>query len=117
MKNILLLVVVILGILYFIGINTELPKGKDIDTLMAYGYAEKVVKNNLKSPSSAVFPETSDKLNHINEISYTNEDNSKWYIDSWVDSQNGFGAMLRSKFTCIIIVEDGKVRYEDLNIK
>ena len=79
---------------------------------LAYNYAEDFVKQNLKSPSTAEFPKTIEKDNHIKELG-----NDEYLINSWVDSQNSFGAMIRSKFSCKIIFEGGSVRCEDLVIE
>ncbi len=76
---------------------------------VAYSYAEDFVKQNLKSPSTADFPGVSEKDQHI-----TNLGGGKYRIESWVDSQNSFGATIRAKFSCIIIFEGNKVRCEQL---
>jgi hypothetical protein len=54
--------------------------------------AQECVKERLKSPSSADFPWGSDCVTKISDNTYV--------INSYVDSQNGFGAMLRTNFTC-----------------
>ena len=72
--------------------------------LLAYGYAEDFVKKKLKSPSSAKFPSASEKKKHTRSTY-----NCSYKIDSWVDSQNSFGAMLRTKFTCEIAFEGNDV--------
>lgn len=79
---------------------------------LAYNYAEDFVKKRLKSPSSAEFPGVSEKNQHIQELG-----NHKYKITSWVDSQNSFGAMIRSRFSCTIIFESNSVRAENLIIE
>jgi hypothetical protein len=54
--------------------------------------AQECVKERLKSPSSADFPWGSDCVTKISDNTYV--------INSYVDSQNSFGAMLRTNFTC-----------------
>jgi hypothetical protein len=55
-----------------------------------FASCEELVKNELKSPASAQFSgETQSNL-----------DSSTVNIDGTVDSQNGFGAMIRSTFEC-----------------
>lgn len=56
--------------------------------------SERVIKDNLKSPSTAKFP------GHILERSEWTITKNKptYYVKSWVDSQNSFGAMIRSEF-------------------
>ncbi len=56
------------------------------------------VKSILKSPSTAKFP-------NINDW-YIGKDKDKILVQSYVDSQNGFGAMIRSKFQ-FILTPDG----------
>jgi hypothetical protein len=60
---------------------------------MAYSIMEEYVKQRLKSPSSAEFPESRERKNHIKHLG-----NRKYHINSWVDSDNGFGASIRTKF-------------------
>ena len=79
---------------------------------LAYNYAEEFVKKRLKSPSTAEFPGTFEKNDHIKELG-----NNEYLISSWVDSQNGFGAMIRSRFSCKIIFEGNNVRCENLLIE
>jgi len=55
-----------------------------------FASCEELVKNQLKSPASAQF----------SGETQTNVDSSTVNIDGTVDSQNGFGAMLRSTFEC-----------------
>ena len=77
---------------------------------MAYSYAEDFVKKQLKSPSTAKFPRAVEERNgHIIILG-----NNRYAINSWVDSQNSFGATIRTRFSCIIIFEGDVVRCEDL---
>lgn len=57
-----------------------------------------VIESILKSPSTAKFP-------NINEWNIWKE-NRKIYIQSYVDSQNSFGAELRSEFQFILSADD-----------
>lgn len=92
--------------------NGSNSSSSNTDKFLAYSYAEEFVKKRLKSPSTAEFPRTFEKDKHITELS-----NQTYQINSWVDSQNGFGAMIRSKFSCKIIFEGDKVRCENLVIE
>lgn len=78
-------------------------------SMLAYNYAEVFVKKELKSPSTAEFPGTFEQPAHIKKLSY-----KKYYIDSWVDSQNSYGATIRTKFSCIIFFEGDEVKCEGL---
>ena len=64
---------------------------------LAYTYAEGYVEDRLKSPSSAEFPGIFERQDHIKKLNATT-----FEIDSWVDSQNGFGAVVRTRFRCKI---------------
>lgn len=56
--------------------------------------AQSDVSNYLKSPSTAVYPDVSgDDWTVVRDSDY-------FYVKSYVDSQNGFGAMLRTTFIC-----------------
>jgi len=78
---------------------------------LAYNYAMDYVKQKLKSPSSAEFPSLFDRQEHITELSST-----EYQINSWVESQNSFGAMIKTNFSCLIKIANEKVSIFDLNI-
>lgn len=83
---------------------------EDIQKLTAYNVAEQYVSQRLKSPSSAVFPSSSDKSNHVTKVT------SKIYtVDSWVDSQNSFGAMIRTKFHLKVTFEGDNAKVSDFS--
>lgn len=79
---------------------------------LAYSYAEKFVKKKLKSPSTAEFPGTLEKDEHITDLG-----NGEYRIESWVDSQNSYGAQIRTSFSCTIKFEGDKVHCEDLKFE
>lgn len=76
--------------------------------ILAYHQAERYVKKHLKSPSTAAFPKVSEFINHI-----TGTD-EQYKIVSWVDSQNGFGAMIRTKWSCVVKINGDMVRCEQI---
>lgn len=80
--------------------------------LLAYNWSTDFVKKSLKSPSSASFAGLSEKPNHVKYIG-----NDTYLITSYVDSQNGFGAMIRSNYTCKIQFKGDKVVCTDLIIE
>ena len=82
------------------------------DRLEAYIYTEDFVKKRLKSPSSAIFP---DAKARDESVLYLGD--GKYKIKSYVDSQNSFGAMLRTKFSCEITFADGMVTCNSLVIE
>lgn len=55
-------------------------------------YSHNCVEQQLKSPSSAEFP--------FGEGSVTKVDNDTFIVTSYVDSQNSFGAMIRTNYSC-----------------
>lgn len=64
------------------------------NSTLAYFMMEDYVESRLKSPSTATFPSRSDRdTGHIKKLG-----NGKYTITSWVDSQNSFGAMVRTFF-------------------
>jgi len=68
------------------------------NSTMAYIMVEDFVKERLISPSSARFPGVFDgRADHITSLG-----NRRYRITSWVDSQNSFGAVLRTHFTAEI---------------
>lgn len=62
--------------------------------LNAYTYVQEYVKSILKSPGSADFPTRS----YEEAISRINTKDSTYFMAGYVDSQNGFGALLRTNF-------------------
>lgn len=62
--------------------------------------AEDIIKEKLKSPSTAEFPGLFESINHVKYIG-----DNKYQIDSWVDSQNSFGATIRTRYSCIMVKE------------
>ena len=120
---IVLIVVVILGIIASMARDSSSSDSESSSSesdysstssssnFVAYNYAERYVKQNLKSPSTAEFPDVFEKSEHINPIS-----DNKYQINSWVDSQNSFGAIIRTKFSCVIVFDGDNVRCEDFKL-
>tara|TARA_R110001592_G_scaffold172887_1_gene411434 strand:+ start:562 stop:912 length:351 start_codon:yes stop_codon:yes gene_type:complete len=70
------------------------------DTIMAFVMSQNVVEKALKSPSTASFPSISDS--NVNVVYLSNEQGCKHYVSAYVDSQNGFGATVRSTYQVIM---------------
>lgn len=64
------------------------------------GFAEYVIKDLLKSPSTAEFSKTK-----AYELS---DQKDVWVVNGYVDSQNGFGAMIRNSWEVQLDYRDGK---------
>ena len=62
--------------------------------LDAYNKATQVVVKALQEPTTAQFPGTQEKLEHIESLG-----SNRFYIDSWVDSQDTYGAITRRSFS------------------
>ncbi|MCM4159537.1 hypothetical protein FHG64_16095 [Antarcticibacterium flavum] len=72
-------------------------------------YAEKAIKSKLKAPSTADFPGIRGA-----EI---NREGDTFYVISYVDSQNGFGAMIRSYWEVRVEFIEDKVRTRILSFE
>lgn len=70
----------------------ETESQKKTNHVSAYVQCQGLVKERLRAPATADFP----------FAEYTSWDmgNDTWVVKSYVDSQNGFGAMLRSNWHC-----------------
>lgn len=73
---------------------------REHDKSDAYYTSQVFVKRNLKAPSTAEFPSQSESTITMSE------DGSTYKIYSFVDSQNGFGAMIRTKYY-VKMIKDG----------
>jgi hypothetical protein len=62
---------------------------------MAKSDCDRFVRESLRAPRTAIFAE-------ISEAVVREEGAGRFVVDSWVDAENGFGAMLRNGFTCIV---------------
>ena len=75
--------------------NEEENKIKTYDKIDALTHAQIYIKSKLKSPASAEFEGGADGVIKINDTTFT--------VMGAVDSQNSFGAMLRSNYSCKVI--------------
>lgn len=104
--------IVFFGMIFFIG--KCMFSGSDEPTkpskITARIDSERYVEKYLKSPSTADFPLGADGCVKIND--------STFFVSSYVDSQNGFGAMIRTTYSCQINYVDNykKVSCTDLVI-
>ena len=108
----LIIIAAAIAFFYIIGSNDDSSSSSSspsTNKFLAYNYAKDFVKENLKSPSTAEFPGVSEKDRHTTSLG-----GGKYKIVSWVDSQNSFGATIRTNFSCIIVFEGNNVRCEDL---
>ena len=107
-----LLVLVVMACLYlfacngindiFPGINptpTSAPTPTPDPRYQVYGYAKEFVERALKAPSTAKYPS-------IAEWKFGKTDKGYWAVTAYVDSENSFGAMMRSDFYIEMLLTD-----------
>ena len=72
------------------------PESGKLGDGAAYGMARRAIERQLKAPSTAKFPNAWDTGVAINQKG------DDFYIASYVDAQNSFGAMLRQKWVAVV---------------
>ncbi len=77
-----------------------------MDDMDARTWARIYVKNSLKSPSTAKFPNVLDYIVARAADEKGNIIKDTWIVSSYVDAQNSFGAMLRSRW-CVTLKKVG----------
>lgn len=83
------------------GADFELPASSPpITTDSVYNVCAAWIREGLKSPSSAIF-------NRATVLVYTD---AAWSVSGTVDSQNGYGAMLRGDYACWMQLRAGKLQ-------
>ena len=107
-------IVALLGIIGALMVVGFLSKGVSTptsgpDRVGAFLACKQFVTKRLKSPSTAEFPNSSEAI--VNLLS-----DNEWAVASHVDSQNGFGAMIRSPFTCTVKPEGDNWRLIEIKI-
>ena len=109
-----LIVIVAVLTLYFTCFDNSEPSSvipSEPSLSLAYLYAQECVTRELKSPASAEFPGMSVKEKHTTSLG-----NNEFQITSYVDSQNSFGAMIRSNFTCKIRVSEDDTYFNCIDV-
>lgn len=76
-----------------------------------WALAEKAVKNELKSPSTAKFPSSYGS----DGVSF-GKSGDLYTVSAWVDAQNGFGATVRTNFTVYAYLEGTTVKLDHVFI-
>jgi hypothetical protein len=100
MKGCLITILVVVGLLLFIGLfqgggnggNSSSSRSADDVGIAVSVTCENIVERQLKAPSTA-------KFSKYRESTYTPSSTGGTYR-GYVDAENSFGAMLRSEFTC-----------------
>lgn len=78
----------------------EAQKQQEQATMPAYFYAQDHVKDLLKAPATADFPAYSPE--------FVSGSGSDFKVNSYVDAQNGFGAKIRTRYSCNVHIVDDK---------
>jgi hypothetical protein len=116
---IILIVVITIFVMSDYSNNVSTRQSQGLDDIGAYIEAKDYIEQVLKSPASAIFP----PLGLVRRL-----DNNRYEVISYVDSQNSFGAMLRTNWSVIFqfqnekkylekITIDGEVVYQSKEIK
>jgi hypothetical protein len=74
----------------------KVPIEKRDSHIEALVFMQEYVKGLLKAPSTAKFPGSTDKNTQVLK------DGADYIVMSWVDSENSFGAMLRSSYIGVV---------------
>ena len=104
-KTELIMLLVIFGLIFLVfkcscsESNENKIMSEEDQKFSAYYNSQECVKELLKSPSTAEFPSGSEQF-------VTRIDNDTFLINSYVDSQNSFGAMLRTNYVCQITLNN-----------
>lgn len=70
----------------------------------AYNVCTQFVSDRLRAPATAIFPPYDEDNDDINVHEAPEE---TYTIEGVVDSENGFGALIRSTWTCEVVHEEG----------
>lgn len=95
MKVLLCIIVLFIIYAFIAGSETNEQKANRVcnDAVSGYYASQDIIKRRLKAPSTATFPGPYEKSISIVQVS-----SCRFRIAAWVDSQNSFGAMLRSRY-------------------
>lgn len=100
------IIIFIIGIAGALGVGSESNSINSTDTsvnsinepedhtIEAFVYAQEQIEQQIKSPSSAEWPTAYESLLHQKGNVYT--------FKSYFDSQNSFGAMIRTNYICVV---------------
>ncbi|WP_062391107.1 hypothetical protein [Pseudomonas abietaniphila] len=75
-------------------LRRELDESECRNTVAAFVMSQGFVKRSLKSPASAVFPSQA--------VASTQAGQCKFVVVAYVDSQNGFGALIRTSYVASV---------------
>jgi hypothetical protein len=88
--------------------------GYDVRRFGAFEVCTKFVKDRLKSPATAKFR---NEIERDGEVTWSTDDDVTWLVKSSVDSENGFGALIRNQFGCEVqFVGDDQWQLVDISM-
>jgi len=104
--SLIVIVIAVISIISSLGGDSE-PKPEH-DEAAAAIRAQYYVQEQLKSPGSAKFaPGGQQMVLHLGD--------GRYLVEAWVDSQNSFGALIRTEYSCNLkYIGDDKWELEDL---
>lgn len=73
------------------------PGGAGADSIGAWVVCKDFVTQRLKAPSTATFP-----ASNSDGVTITKLDSVQFRVNAYVDSQNSFGAMIRTQYSCTV---------------
>ena len=96
-RGVILVGLAIAGLVAWAGLSADDgPASPSEDPWQAHAQCANFTRQRLKAPSTADFPEYDDP--GVSVLLY----GGSWTVRSWVDAENGFGANIRTRFTCIV---------------
>lgn len=99
-------IVIALATLTLAGCGDATPKAT-VPKVSGVTACHHAVESRLKAPSTAKFEPESEARTTDKQVDAT--DGSVTYIiEGWVDSQNGFGAQIRSDWMCAVVKSGGE---------
>jgi len=75
-----------------------------------YKFAKKSITATLKAPSTAKFPDYNDE-----GVNIVIADSTNIVVSGYVDAQNSFGAMLRSRYIVALSIKGGMLHVESID--
>lgn len=97
-------------VLAAIGSQSEPQDSAANDHAEAFSICKQFVTDKLRAPKTAEFPTVAEA--RVDESSTTG-----YTVTSFVDSQNEFGAFVRSKFVCTVKPEPGRQKWRLIEMK
>ncbi|PCI96058.1 MAG: hypothetical protein COB15_11465 [Flavobacteriales bacterium] len=101
-------IIILVGVVLLVIEVATQKKGKGFSNpdnnlkVEVYRASENYMERNLKSPSTADFPGVLTYKNHVKKVK-----TGHWKVNSYVDSENGFGAKVRTNFSCEVVGSKG----------